>query len=345
MPIKTNKAKMALTNLGKALVLPLILYFILLVLAGKRVGNWNSIVTIVVLSVVPTICAYGVAFGFVSGMMDFSVGSRMIVAGMCSAIGGHYFGIIGMLLGAIISSAIMALIVGGLFATLKIPSLVVSLGTLMLFEIVSVKIATGINSIIPGISTGAYLKTPASLTFLGTPPWNFIILFISAVIFHILNYQTEFATQARMVGSDELIAANIGIKPMKVKFITFVYGSIFLGISAMVSACYSSAVGSKCDLASMSMVFKPMMAVIIGLSLQRFVELEIGIFIGSLSMSIIFTGIIALGWPDSLQNVVLGLMMLVVMASPNVKKQYRDYVRRKKTQKAFEESASNNLAI
>ena len=334
MPIKTNKIRIALTNLGKALVLPLVLYLLLLVLAGKRVGNWNSFVSILVLSVVPTICAYGVAFGFVSGMMDFSVGSRMIVSGMCAIIGGHYFGLAGMLLGAIISSVIMALIVGGLFATLKIPSLVVSLGTLMVFEIVSVRIATGINSVIPGISTGAYLKTPAALTFWGTPPWNFIVLIISAILFRILNYCTEFATQARMVGSDELIATNIGIKPMKVKFVTFVYGGIFLGISAMVSACYSSAVGSKCDLASLAMVFKPMMAVIIGLALQQFVELEIGVFIGALSMSVIFTGIIALGWPDSLQNVVLGLMMLVVMASPNVRKQYQDYKRRKKTSAA-----------
>ena len=336
MPVKTNKAKSVLKNFGKSLLLPIVLYLLLLLLAGKRIGSWNTVVAIFVLSVVPTICAYGVAFGFVSGMMDFSVGSRMIVAGMCSVIGGHYFGLIGMLLGAILSSLLMALIVGGLFATLKIPSLVVSLGTLMVFEIVSVRIATGINSIIPGLSTGAYLRTPVSLTFLGTSPWNFIILIISAYIFRLLNYRTKFATQARMVGSDELIAANIGIKPMKVKFITFLYGSIFLGISAMVSASYSSAVGSKCDLASLSMVFKPMMAVIIGLSLQKFVDLEIGIFIGSLSMSIIFTGIIALGWPDSMQNVVLGLMMLIVMASPNVRRQYQDYKRRKKTRQMYE---------
>ena len=178
MPTGMNKTKRTVPNFFKTVILPFILYLLLLVFAGRRVGNWNSVLSILVLSVVPTICAYGVAFGFVSGMMDFSIGSRMIVSGMCAIIGGHYFGLIGLLLGAIISSVIMALFVGGLFALLKIPSLVVSLGSLMIFEIASVRIATGINTFIPGLSTGAYLKTPSSLTFLGTPPWNFLILVI-----------------------------------------------------------------------------------------------------------------------------------------------------------------------
>lgn len=322
-------------NTGLVFLIPVLLYLILLLLIRERVGNWNSIKTMLVLSVVPTITAYGVSFGFVSGIMDFSVGSRMILSGMCAAVGGYYFGFVGMLAAAVISSILLSVIVGGLFAVLKIPSLVVSLGTLMLFEIASVRFPRYMAGVSAGLSTSQYIKTPDSLTFLGSSPWNFVILILAAILFRVCNYHTKFASQARMVGSDELIARNIGIKPMKVKFITFLAGSVFLGIAAMVSACYSSAVGYKQDLSSMAMVFKPMMAVIIGISLQRFVKMDVGIFVGSFCISILFTGIIALGWPDSLQNVVLGLFMLIVLAFPSVQGKLADRKRRSVAHKDF----------
>ena len=336
---KKRRLKTNITNGLKAFAIPLVLYGILLLLIRERVGNWNSILTMLVLSVVPTITAYGVAFGFVSGIMDFSVGSRMILSGMCAALAGHYFGFAGMLVAAILSSMILSLIVGGLYALLRIPSIVVSLGALMVFEIAGMKLSSTLGKTAPSIATGQYIKTPASLTFIGATPWNFIILLISALLFSLCYYRTRSANQAKMVGSDEIIARNIGLKPMKVKFITFVVGGIFLGIAAMVSACYSSAVGYKTEMASMSMVFKPLMAVIIGMSLERFVKMPIGIFIGSLCISIIFTGIIALGWPDSLQNVILGIFMLVVLAFPTIQQKIADVKRRKAARQYFEQTA------
>ena len=328
-------------NYIKAFAIPLALYLVLLLLIRERIGSWKAIVTILVLTVVPTIAAYGLSFGFASGIMDFSVGSVMILTGMCSAIAGHYFGLAGMVLAAILTAVLLDLIVGGLFAVLKIPSLVVSLGMLMIFEIIGIRLSVMLGSTAPNLSTGLYIKTPANLTFLGAPPWNFVILAAVAVLHYILYYRTKFSTQARMVGSDELIAKNIGIKPLKVKFTTFLVGGIFLGIAAMVSACYSSAVGYKVEMASISMVFKPMMAVIIGMSLERFVKMPVGIFIGSLCISIIFTGIIALGWPDSLQNVILGIFMLFVLAFPTIRQKLADSRRRAKARHAFESRVKN----
>ena len=329
----------ALLNVGKALAIPVALFLLLVLLIGDRISNWNAIVTIMVITVVPTIAAYGLSFSFVSGIIDFSVGSVMTLAGMLAAVAGYYFGLPGMLITAIVVAVLLDLIVGGLFAALKIPSLVISLGALMIFEILGTRLSVKIGEIAPAISTGHYIKTPADLTFLGAPPWNFVVLIIVALMYHVIYYRTKFSTQVRMVGSDELIARNIGIKPLKVKFVTFLIGGIFFGIAAMVSACYSSAVGYKVEMASMSMVFKPLMAVIIGMSLERFVRMPIGIFIGSLCISIILTGIIALGWPDSLQNVILGLFMLIVLAFPTIQQKIADIKRRRKVRNMFENNA------
>ena len=337
--IKKLKLNTNITNSLKAFAIPIVLYGVLLLLIRERVGNWNSILTMLVLSVVPTITAYGVAFGFVSGIMDYSVGSRMILSGMCAALAGHYFGLIGMLCAAILSSFILSLIVGGLYASLKIPSIVVSLGALMVFEVAGMKLSSTVGTISSSLATGQYIKTPAALTFIGATPWNFIVLLISALLFSLCYYRTKSANQAKMVGSDEIIARNIGLKPLKIKFVTFVAGAIFLGIASMVSACYSSAVGYKTEMASLAMVFKPMMAVIIGISLERFVKMPVGIFIGSLCISIIFTGIIALGWPDSLQNVILGIFMLIVLAFPTIQQWLADIKRHRNVRHIFEKTA------
>lgn len=333
---RLNRIGEPLIGLCKAFLIPVLLYCILLIFIGNRLGNWNSIKTILVMAIVPTIAAYGLSFGFTSGIMDFSVGSLMLLSGMCSAVAGHYLGFFGMLIGAILTAVFLGFIVGGLYAMLKIPSLVVSLGALMVFEISGKAMTVQLGNIAPNLSTGQYIKTPNNLTFLGAPPYNFIILIVVALLYHIIYYRTEFSTRARMVGSDELIAKNIGIRPMKVKFKTFLIGGIFLGIAAMVSACYSSAIGYKVEMASISMVFKPMMAVIVGISLERFVKMPVGIFIGSLCISILFTGIIALGWPDSLQNVLLGLFMLIVLSIPTVQKKTLDSRRRRKVKRAFQ---------
>lgn len=328
--------KKAILNPLKACLIPIGLYLVLFILIPERVGNWDSIVTMVSLAVVPTIIAYGVHFGFVSGIMDFSVGSRLVLAGMCAAIGGYYLGFIGMLTAALLSSFIFSAIVGGLFAGLKIPSIVVSLGSLMVFEVAGIYLARICGKMLPAISTGQYIKAPSELLFLGKAPFNFIVLILIAIFFDIANNRTKIATQARVVGSDELIARNIGIKPMRVKFGTYVFGSAFLGFAAMESAFYSSAVGYSQNMASMSVVFKPMMAVIIGISLSGLVRHSIGIFIGSLSLSIMFAGIIALGWSDSLQNIVLGVFLTIVLALPTIQQAITASKRRSAAKKSFE---------
>lgn len=335
------KVRSSIINLLKAFVIPVALYLVLLVMIPDRVGNLDSIISMLSLAVVPTIIAYGVHFGFVSGLMDFSVGSRMVLCGLFSVIGGHYGGFPGMLLAALLSSVLLAAVVGGLFALLKIPSIVVSLGSLMVFEISGVYLVRFCGKVLPAISTGQYLKAPEGLLFLGKPPFNFIFLIVVGVLFDIANRRTKIATQARVVGSDELIARNVGIKPMKVKFSTYIIGSMFLALAAIQSSCYSSAVGYSQNMVSMSMVFRPMMAVIIGISMSGLIRHSIGIFIGSLCLSIMFTGIIALGWPDSLQNIFLGVFLTIVLALPTIQRSFADFKRRKATRKAHEGVRAN----
>ena len=321
-------------NLIKVFLLPVALYLVVLLLIPDRVGNLTSIISMLTLAVVPTITAYGVHFGFASGIMDFSVGSRIALAGMAGCIGGYFFGPVGMFLGAILASLVLAAVVGGLFAALKIPSFVISMGCLMVFEVIGETLTKMLGSSLPDLSTRQYLKAPENMLFLGKPPFNFLVLILVAVVFELVNTRTKAANQARVVGSDELIARNVGIKPMKVKFSTYILGSVFLALAAVESVCYSSAVGYSQNMASMSVVFKPMMSVIIGMSLGALVRSSIGILVGNLCLSVMFTGIIALGWPDSLQNIFLGGFLVIILALPTMQGYLATHKRRSAAKKA-----------
>lgn len=329
-----NTAK-SIRGFFKALLLPIALYAILLVLIPDRIGNLNSIHIMLIMSVVPAIMAYGVSFGFVSGVMDFSIGSRVVFSGLVGAVCAKYFGFFGLLLGCVLTSVLLAVIVGGVYRLLRIPSLVVSLGMLMLFEVAGSKFSELASDLWPDISTGYYIKVPEELSFLGTSPGNLIVLALVMVLYGFVYYRTKFSNQSRVVGSDELIARNVGIDPMKVKFQTYVVGGVFLGLASMVSACYSGAVGAQTNMATMSAVFRPIMAVVISMALSRLVPIPIGIFLGCFSLNIIFTGIIALGWSDNLQNVLLGFFLVVVVAFPKVMSDIRTARRRRHTREAF----------
>ena len=324
-----NKTLTTIKNYAIAFMIPVIIYLLVLIMIPERVGNWGAIKSILTLSVLPTITAYGVYFGFVSGMIDFSVGSRIVLSGMIACVGGYYFGFAGMFIGAIVSSLILAAIVGGVFRMLKIPSIIVSFGTLMIFEMIGRFFVRYMVIANPNLASQTYFRMPDQLTFLGKAPYNYVFLIVVTILFEFLKNRTKLANQANVVGSNEIIAKNVGIKPMAVKFGTFILGGIFIALAAIQSACYSSAVGSLTQMASSSMVFKPLMAVIIGLALAGNVRSSVGIFIGSLSISIIFTGIIALGWSDAVQNVILGAFMLLVMGLPTIRQNMNDNKRRK----------------
>ena len=79
-----------------------------------------------------------------------------------------------------------------------------------------------------------------------------------------------------------------------------------------------------------------MAGLVIGLTLNSVCKLPFGIFIGTVSLNIIFTGIIALGLPDNLQNVSLGLFLLIVVSISSKQDDIREYFKKKKVNKQLE---------
>ena len=295
--------KRFLINTLKVIMLPVIVYLIFLVICFERFSNWNCIYTIFIQTIIPTITAYAIAYGNICGVFDFTIGSRLVISGVIGGLLAAQYGFAGMILGAIISAIVVGIITGVLNWRLKIPSLVLTMGLAMVFEIVGSKLAGHYG----------FVQIDNKYAIFGSSPNIVIIFLLSAVLFYFIFNHTVFSFHMRAVGSNEAVAKNSGIKTDLVKCKSFVYGSVFIGIAASLTLSQSGSVGAQTSLGSVTIMFKPLISVLLALVLQRICDLTVGIFIAQFTLNIIFIGLIAVGLPDTFQNVVLGFFLLVVM--------------------------------
>lgn len=295
--------KRFLINTLKVIMLPVIVYLIFLVICFERFSNWNCIYTIFIQTIIPTITAYAIAYGNICGVFDFTIGSRLVISGVIGGLLAAQYGFAGMILGAIISAIVVGVITGVLNWWLKIPSLVLTMGLAMVFEIVGSKLAGHYG----------FVQIDNKYAIFGSSPNIVIIFLLSAVLFYFIFNHTVFSFHMRAVGSNEVVAKNSGIKTDLVKCKSFVYGSVFIGIAAILTLSQSGSVGAQTSLGSVTIMFKPLISVLLALVLQRICDLTVGLFIAQFTLNIIFIGLIAVGLPDTFQNVVLGFFLLVVM--------------------------------
>ena len=295
--------KRFLINILKVIMLPVIVYLIFLVICFERFSNWNCIYTIFIQTIIPTITAYAIAYGNICGVFDFTIGSRLVISGVIGGLLAAQYGFAGMILGAIISAIVVGIITGVLNWWLKIPSLVLTMGLAMVFEIIGSKLAGHYG----------FVQIDNKYAIFGSSPNIVIIFLLSAVLFYFIFNHTVFSFHMRAVGSNEVVAKNSGIKTDLVKCKSFVYGSVFIGIAAILTLSQSGSVGAQTSLGSVTIMFKPLISVLLALVLQRICDLTVGIFIAQFTLNIIFIGLIAVGLPDTFQNVVLGFFLLVVM--------------------------------
>lgn len=159
-----------------------------------------------------------------------------------------------------------------------------------------------------------FLKLERDLAILGGIPYNIIVVIVTTVIFYCIYYKTKFCYNVRAISGDEIIAKNNGINVDRTKFLAYVVGSIFIGIAAVIQMSYATSMSAKLSMESLSMSFKPLMAMIVGVQLQDYVGLPAGIFIGSFMISTLFSGLVALGFPAPAQDIALGIFLVVVVS-------------------------------
>ena len=202
------------------------------------------------------IVACGMALVIICRQIDISVGSQFSVVGVCvGLLAARGWPLPAVLLAAIVLGAVLGAINGVLVAGLRLPSIVVTLATL-------VTLRQGLNM----VRQGEFVNLPDGVQWFGLSQaagqWTLVLL--SLAFFTVLGLALRHLAAGRFVyavGTDAEASRLAGIRPQLVTFGVFVFMGALTGLAAMMNLVQSPQVQ---PLSGNGLELKVIAAVVVG---------------------------------------------------------------------------------
>ncbi|MBP5453219.1 MAG: ABC transporter permease [Lachnospiraceae bacterium] len=286
------------------LLMVIVSWGIFKIITPGNFGSAKNMLSYFEASLLAAVGAVGFYFVMVMGMFDFSIGANIMLSAIVGCVFANRFGLgyAGLVIGAILTGALVGFLNGEFYVRLKIPSMIVTTGLALIYESVANYIAGGVEQTLP-----------SGLRAFGQMPGNLILAVLAfGVAFLLLNY-TKIGTYTYAIGSNEFVAKNMGINVNRYKKLAFIISGAFLGTMAVLTISYGSSMVAVTGMASMSRNFVPTIGCFFGLAFKKYGMPIPAIIIGEFVINIIFFGFIALGAPTAIQDVITGFALLIIV--------------------------------
>ncbi|HHW49258.1 MAG TPA: hypothetical protein GXX14_11685 [Clostridiaceae bacterium] len=318
-----KKLKVNLLKMLKTILLPVIVYLVLLIATGGRFGKPSSLLMVFRLSVIPIMIAYAIGMNMTIGMWDFSVGGIIYASAILGGTLSHKTGtgVWGMFIFIVGIAILFSTLNGILYKLMKIPSLVLTTGMLMVYE--ALPRVIGIKEVKISISDGV----------LAQMPWCYIILFVMFALFYVVYNKTSLGYNVKATGANQIIASNAGIDIEKVKFQSFLFGGVFAGLAAVLLLSNNTTIRPIASMGSIHLLFDAMMGVFIAFFLSSSCNFAVGIVIGTVSMQMLTSGLVAMGLDTNARSIASGLFLLILLIISSNQGSFAKMVRRKQLAK------------
>ncbi|TCU28951.1 monosaccharide ABC transporter membrane protein (CUT2 family) [Rhizobium azibense] len=257
--------------------------------------------------------AFAMALLVIAGEIDLSVAA--IIALASTAMGAAaQAGIAtpGLVLIGVGTGLVCGVFNGVLVSVLKLPSIVVTIGTMSLFR--------GISYIVLGDQ--AYGKYPADFAYFGQGyvvwvfSFEFVLFFLLAILFAILLHATNFGRQVYTIGNNDFAARFSGIPVERVKFILFMLTGVMSGIAAV---CLTSRLGSTRPSIAQGWELEVVTMVVLGgVSILGGSGTIGGVVIAAFVMGLVTFGLGLLNVPGIVMSIFIGLLLIITIAIPIV---------------------------
>lgn len=286
------------------ILLAVVFWGIFKILTPNNFGTLDKLYLYFQSSLIYAVGACGFYFIVVMGLFDFSIGANVVLSAIVGVLLSKQFGYVGLLIGCLACGTLIGAMNGFLYSRLKIPSMIVTVGLMLILESVAYFVAGGEKQTLA-----------PSLQGFGHAPGNIILaVFAFLLVAFILKY-TKIGTYCNAIGINENAASNMGINVRKYKLIGFVLLHFFVGIMAALSVSYGTSMTAVTDMQSLGRNFTPLMGCFFGVAFRKYTSPVIAMIIGEFIIAIIFNGFVALGAPTTIQNVVTGAALLIIVAS------------------------------
>ena len=290
---------------GYLILLAMVLFFyaVFKILTPRNFGSPANLYSYLQSSIFYSVGGCGLYFLVVMGLVDFAVGANIVLSSIVGVILSQKFGYAGFIIGCLGCGTLIGFLIGTLYNQLNVPSMIVTVGLMLILECIAVIVAGGVKQTLP-----------EELRFFSGAPGNIILAGLAFLLmFFILNY-TKIGTYCNAIGSNEFTAKNMGISVKKYKLIGFILLHFFVGIMAILTVSYGTTMTALTGMSTMSRNFQPLMGTFFGVAFRKYRIPISAIVIGEFIISIIFNGFVALGAPTTIQNVVTGAALLAIVS-------------------------------
>lgn len=254
----------------------------------------------------------GFYFIVVMGLFDFSIGANIVLSSLVGVFLSRSMGYAGLIGGCLICGTLIGAFNGMFYSKLRIPSMIVTIGLMLILESVANYVLLLDNGgSFPGKLTDAHI-----LAF-NHAPANYIVAFAAFALMTLLLRFTRIGTYCNAIGSNELVARNMGIDVEKYKFIGFVLLHFFVGVMALLTVSYGKGMLPVTGMQSMDRNFKPLMGTFFGVAFKKYNCPVMAIVIGEFIITMIFNGLVALNVPTTINDFVTGAVLLAIVTLTN----------------------------
>lgn len=270
------------------------------------------------------IAAVGLSFVMISGGMDLSIGYQMSLIGVVTAVFMKWMNIpvpIAIALGLVLG-VVLGLFNGIAAITLKVHPLIVTLGTMTVFQGLSYIISK--QSVILNLDPS--FKYIGQGYLFGFLPVSVVLMIIVVVIASFILRKTHIGRYVYALGGNEEASHLAGINVVRTKLMVFGLCGLFVAISSMVLFARS---GSAASTTGPGTEFTCMTAAVLGgISFKGGEGKMWGLVTGVLILGILSNGMQLIGMGTYAQYIVKGFVLLAAVgfdtfqksASHNAKK-------------------------
>jgi len=257
--------------------------------------------------------AFAMALLVIAGEIDLSVAAIIALAstamGAAAQVG---VGAPGLVLIGIGVGLVCGMFNGFLVSVMKLPSIVVTIGTMSLFR--------GISYIVLGDQ--AYGGYPDDFAFFGQGyvfwvfSFEFVLFIVLAIAFAIVLHATNFGRQVYTIGNNDFAARFSGIPVERVKFILFILTGVMSGVA---SVCLTSRLGSTRPSIAQGWELEVVTMVVLGgVSILGGSGKIGGVVIAAFVMGLVTFGLGLLNVPGIVMSIFIGLLLIITIAIPIV---------------------------
>ena len=310
---KGLKKFFGIENIGIYLFLVAIIIFFALMSEAFLTFS-NFIVILRQISIIG-ICAFGQTFVVIAGGIDLSVGSTVALSGVIAASLSKFFNIpipLAFLVG-IAAGSVCGFINGILTTKVKIPPIIVTLGTLTIIR--------GLAFIIVGGRTVFGMPIEYRIlgrNYIGFIPIPVFILVVVFILFFIILNKFKFGRYVYAIGSNEEAALISGINVHKIKILVFGISGLMAGLGG---AILSSRLDSGQAATAQGLELDVLTAVVLGgVSIAGGKGKLQSVFVGVLIIGILANGMILLNVQHFYQLVIKGAVLLLAVGLDTMRK-------------------------